>query len=254
MLCSLEARSMPQKVEGTASALSRSGILTARPEQPDLSRSTDEAAGRVSAAGLHRLGLDGARDGLVYIPRGYRSDTAAPLVLLLHGAGAAASDIMPRLTALADKYGLIVLAPDSRRSTWDLIVADYGADVAFIDQVLKRVFSHFRIDPEHIAIAGFSDGASYALSLGIVNGGLFTSVIAFSPGFAAEEERSGAPRIFVSHGVDDAVLPIGRCSRPIVTRLRQAGYAVVYHEFDGGHSIPPGMAEKAMEWFLGPAH
>jgi phospholipase/carboxylesterase len=254
VLCSLEARSMPETIENAAYSLSRSGVLTARPEETDLSRSTDEAARTGSAAGLHRLGLNGARDGLVYIPRGYRPQVAAPLVLLLHGAGAAASDIMPRLTALADKYGLIVLAPDSRRSTWDLILANYGADVAFIDQALRPVFSRFRVDPEHIAIAGFSDGASYALSLGIVNGGLFTNVIAFSPGFAAEEERSGAPRIFVSHGVEDTVLPIGRCSRPIVTRLRQAGYAVVYHEFDGRHSIPPGMAERAMEWFLGLAH
>src|SRR5207248_2137403 len=184
----------------------------------------------------------------------YRSAVAAPLVLLLHGAGAAARDIMPSLTALADKYGLLVLAPDSRRSTWDLILSGYGADVAFINQALKRVFSRFRVDPEHMAIAGFSDGASYALSLGIANGGLFTSVIAFSPGFAAEQKRSGAPRIFVSHGVGDAVLPIRRCSRPIVTRLGQAGYAVVYHELDGGHSIPAGIAEQAMQWFFGSAY
>ena len=31
--------------------------------------------------------------------------------------------------------------------------------------------------------SGFSDGASYALSLGAANGDLFTHIAAFSPGF-----------------------------------------------------------------------
>jgi len=52
-----------------------------------------------------------------------------------------------------------------------------------------------------VAIQGFSDGASYALSLGLTNGDLFTHVIAFSPGFAAPAEQRGRPRIYVSHGV-----------------------------------------------------
>src|SRR3712207_7974813 len=51
--------------------------------------------------------------------------------------------------------------------------------------------------------AGFSDGASYALSLGIPNGDLFTHLVAFSPGFAAPDGQRGHPRVFVGHGVDD---------------------------------------------------
>jgi predicted esterase len=35
-----------------------------------------------------------------------------------------------------------------------------------------------------LAVSGFSDGASYALSIGPANGDLFTHVMAFSPGFA----------------------------------------------------------------------
>jgi phospholipase/carboxylesterase len=34
-----------------------------------------------------------------------------------------------------------------------------------------------------VALGGFSDGASYALSLDLTNGDLFASLIAFSPGF-----------------------------------------------------------------------
>ncbi len=55
---------------------------------------------------------------------------------------------------------------------------------------------------------GFSDGASYALSIGLTNGDLFTHVVAFSPGFASPVTYTGKPPVFVSHGTHDEVLPI----------------------------------------------
>jgi hypothetical protein len=57
----------------------------------------------------------------------------------------------------------------------------------------------------------FSDGASYALTLGLTNGDLLDSVLAFSPGFAAPMVTHGAPRVSISHSDDDRVLPIDRC-------------------------------------------
>ena len=101
-------------------------------------------------------------------------------------------------------------------------------------------------------IGGFSDGASYALSLGIANGDVFDSVVAFSPGFEASELRNGQPRFFVSHGTADPVLPIDRCSRRIVPALEEAGYAVTYHEFDGGHTVPDSIQTKVVDWLQSP--
>jgi predicted esterase len=40
---------------------------------------------------------------------------------------------------------------------------------------------------------GFSDGASYALSLGLANGDLFTHVLGFSPGFMRVPRHVGRP-------------------------------------------------------------
>jgi phospholipase/carboxylesterase len=45
--------------------------------------------------------------------------------------------------------------------------------------------------------------ASYALSLGIANGNLFSHVLAFSLGFLAPASQTGSPRIFVSNGTQD---------------------------------------------------
>ena len=130
-----------------------------------------------------------------------------------------------------------------------MLIGGYGQDVTAIDRALERTFSSHTVDPARVAIGGFSDGASYALSLGLTNGDLFTHVLAFSPGFAASARRVGSPRIFVSHGTRDAVLPIDRCSRRILPTLRRAGYDVTYREFDGGHAVPPEVAREAADWF-----
>jgi predicted esterase len=61
----------------------------------------------------------------------------------------------------------------------------------------------------------------------------------------------GQPRIFITHGVDDQVLPIERTSRRLQPRLREAGYDVVYEEFPGGHAVPVDHAQRALDWFIG---
>jgi len=174
-------------------------------------------------------------------------------VLMLHGAGGHAHHGLGVLGPLAEAHGVILLAPASRDRTWDVIVDGYGADVELIDRALAWVFSRYAVDAGRLAVGGFSDGASYALSLGIGNGELFTHVLAFSPGFVAPVEQQGAPDIFISHGTDDRVLPIGRCSRRIVPMLQRAGYAVEYREFTGGHTIPPAIGQEAVEWFIDPS-
>ncbi|HCF30160.1 MAG TPA: phospholipase [Cyanobacteria bacterium UBA11049] len=222
-----------------ASLAASEGRLRSRPSQPT----------EAGTPGLQPLRLDGERDGFLYVPNSYRPDRPAPLVLMLHGAGGDAEGALNILRELADPVGTILLAVDSRRQTWDIIMSQYGPDIAFMDRALAQTFSRYAIDNRRIAIAGFSDGASYALSVGITNGDLFTHVIAFSPGFMAPADQIGSPRLFISHGKRDNVLPIERCSRRIVPPLQQAGYEVLYQEFDGPHTVPAAISRKALEWF-----
>src|SRR5215217_3214490 len=135
-----------------------------------------------SPAGLRSLGSDtGSADGYLYIPAGYRPEKPAPLVLLLHGAGEDARDGLAQLRGQADDAGLVLLALGSRGPTWDSILGRgrYGADLAAIDRALGHAFSRCAVDPARVAVGGYSDGASYALSLGIANGDLFSHVLAF---------------------------------------------------------------------------
>ena len=179
---------------------------------------------------------------------GYVPDTDGPLqaVIVLHGAGGQAPRTLRLLQRFADDQHLLLVAPQSRQPTWDVIAGGYGPDVRNIDQLMTKVADDYPITGW--SVSGFSDGASYALSLGITNGDVFESVAAFSPGFEAAQVEHGHPRFFVSHGVDDRVLPIERCSRRLVPELRARGYQVQYTEFDGGHEVPPEMAEEAARW------
>ena len=217
------------------------GRLRARPGRP-----TGEPP-----IGLRYVGADdGARGGYLYVPAGYRDERPRPLVVLLHGAGEDARDGLAQLREHADAAGLILLALTSRGPTWDVVVGRgrYGSDVAALDRALDLVFSSYAVDPDRVAVGGYSDGASYGLSIGLTNGDLFTHVLAFSPGFMAPASRRGRPLVFVSHGSSDGWLPIDLCSRRIVPDLERGGYEVRYREFEGGHLVPPGIGREAVEW------
>jgi phospholipase/carboxylesterase len=214
--------------------------LTARPGSPTLTPTT----------GLSELGLGGNRDGILYVPQSYSEDTATPLFVALHGAGGAGSN-WASYYARAEDRGMIFLAPDSRSGTWDVIQGGYGPDVEFIDRALQHTFDHCRIDPARLALGGFSDGASYALSLGVSNGDLFSHLVAYSPGFITRIDPVGRPPVYVSHGTGDGILPVALSRDNIVPTLQNSGYDVTYEEFDGGHEVPAAISEAALDWFLG---
>jgi phospholipase/carboxylesterase len=223
---------------------SQSGVrLSARPGSPTGS----------PKIGASRLGIADGRDGILYVPESYSPDTPIPLFIGLHGAGGDA-DSWVSYHARAESRGMVLMATESRsKGTWDRIAnGSFGPDVRFLDRALKHVFDRCRIDPARIVLGGFSDGASYALSLGISNGDLFTRLVAFSPGsYYATDPIVGSPAMFVSHGREDTILPVTTTRDFIVPAFRDTGYDVTYEEFTGGHGVPAAIAEAALDWFLG---
>lgn len=221
-----------------------SGYLFARPSgQPTASAVTP---------GLQPLGVDVRRDGHIYVPQGYEPGVPLPMALLFHGYTGSARQGIELLRPHADERGILLVAVQSRKVTWDVVMeGDYGPDAAFVEAALESVFQRFAVDPQRLAIGGFSDGASYALSLGVINGDLFSHVMGFSPGSVEHGTRHGRPPIFIAHGTEDTVLSIDSCSRRIVPALEQDGYTVNYVEFNGPHSVPPTIAAAAVEWWLG---
>jgi phospholipase/carboxylesterase len=200
--------------------------------------------------GLHPLKLRAGRDALFYIPESARQFKKVPLLISLHGATRNSDRAIELFRKPANELGFAVLAPASEDRTWDAIGGSFGPDIAFINQSLAKALSMVAVEPARIAMAGFSDGASYSLSVGLANGDLFCAVFGFSPGFIIPGEFRGHPPVFISHGTADQILPIESCSRRIVPALKHSGYDVTYREFDGPHTLPPDIGMDAMRWFL----
>jgi phospholipase/carboxylesterase len=211
---------------------------------------TAAAAADTLRIGQQPLKLGSDRDGVLFVPKGYKDDVPAPLVLMFHGAGGTGLGVSYTF-GVADDLGVIVLAPDSRdEATWDFLVHGYGEDVEFIGLALKDTYARCHVDRKRMAIAGHSDGASYALSLGLGTGDTFGKIMAFSPGVMQPAEVHGKPKIFISHGLSDPIMPIDVTSRKFVPRLKGLGYDVTYREYEGRHGVTPAVVREGFEWFM----
>jgi phospholipase/carboxylesterase len=217
------------------------GRITARPHGPAKS-SADLPPGKPI-----NLGLDRERDAILYAPK---SPTNAPLPLLmfLHGATQSADDMAWYLDSAPDETGVAILAPNARATTWDAITDSFGPDVQFLNRALERVFEMVNVDASRLAIGGFSDGATYAISLGLINGDIFQRVLGCSPGFVIDGIARGKPSFFISHGTQDNILPIDRCGRQVANALKDRAYEVTFREFNGRHEIPGDVMREGLRW------
>lgn len=208
------------------------------------------------APGTHALGLGsmslrwGWRDGRLHVPGRARSGSPVPLLVLLHGGGGRESDFHFAFP-IAEEFGVALVTLDSRDNTWDAIDSPWGPDVKSIDAALRRTFASVAIDPSRLALGGASDGGFYALSLGVVNGDLFTHLVAVAPGYMAPPAPSvGRPRVFLAHGSRDRVYSVSS-SRRLVPSLKDGGYDVLYREYDAPHSMTVPMLRDVLEWLVG---
>jgi phospholipase/carboxylesterase len=202
--------------------------------------------------GQSRLGLsDDIRDGTLYIPKSYKPGTPMPLLIMLHGFSGW-GDSQRSLFALAEELGFIVITPESRDITWGKEAPGFDQDVRYIGAAFRHVGSIANVDFDRVALGGQSDGAGYALSMGLAYGDTFNHLIVLAGGGLIEPiRRKGMPKIFIAHGVKDATMPIDVSGRKNVAQLTKEGYDVKYHEHEGGHGTPREIVRESIEWFLG---
>ena len=219
------------------SLLGRMSCEHAEPTQPPL------------PPGRHRLGIAEERDAVLYVPAGI-GPAPVPMLVMFHGADGFPEKVLPFIEPHADTHGFLVLAPHSTFPTWDIVIGGNGPDLERLQQALAAVSARYRIRRDRLAFAGFSDGASYALSVGITNGDIASHVIAFSGGFMSLFMQEGAPKVFIAHGVADEQLPVQTSGRTHAAKLKAAGYDVEYVEFNGIHVIHPPIVAEAIRFFL----
>jgi phospholipase/carboxylesterase len=246
-------RTLAAEVAALCAAPSLLGCVssTGESDEDDLGRLRTRYAAATESLGPgeHPLGLRSPRDGVLYLPPQYRPDQPIPLLLVLHGAGGSGQRIVQRFKTFADGLGIAFVAPDSADATWDRLDR-LVTDVRFIDRSLAIAYRRINVRPGSLGVAGFSDGASYALAVGLTNGDVVGRILAMSPGFCSPAQERGKPALYVTHGTRDDILPIDVCSRTIVPALQRAGYPVEYKEFDGGHETPSEICQPAFEWLI----
>jgi phospholipase/carboxylesterase len=199
-----------------------------------------------------------------YLPKG-RTGAASPVLVALHGAGGQAADVLTSFRDLADANGVVLVIPQSAKGTWDMVedlksrlgvelnvTPRYGKDLKAIDTALADLFGRVAVDPARVGIMGFSDGATYALSVGTANPQLFRQIVAFSPGPAFLGKSAADQFVFISHGENDKVLPF-TTTRGHVAKLRVKKVPIAFERFDGGHEVPKAIKEKAFAFLRDPA-
>lgn len=231
---------------------------TATPAREQTGSLPTEATGRLQArphppslgAASGPLGL-ARRDADLFVPDGLEPGTPAPLLLALHGATQSGLSILRTLRAEAQRRGVVIVAPDSRGRTWTLDDGGpIGANAAFIDRALAATFDRVLIERARIAVIGFSDGASYALSTGMVNGDLFSHVLAHAPLRFEASVSVGRPRFFISIGRNDDVSGPTNVEG-MAQQLEAFGYDVALHRHRGGHQIGRRGLREGLDRFLG---
>jgi phospholipase/carboxylesterase len=221
--------------------------------EPAAAQTTAPAPGATDALpyGASPLGLsDDGRDGVIYVPKSYRELTPAALLVMLHGF-AGWADEMKSTFALAEEFGVVVVAPESRALTWGQAAPGFDPDVKFISAAYRKVTRLINVDPDRVALGGRSDGAGYALSMGLAYGDIFNHIIVFSGGLMNAIRRKGTPKLFIAHGTNDRQMPIELTGRKYAATLKEEGYDVTYREYDGGHATPPAVARAAFTWLVG---
>jgi phospholipase/carboxylesterase len=200
--------------------------------------------------GRNGLGIAGERDAVLFVPTGLDEHAPVALFVMFHGAGGFPEKVLPFIEEHAERDKFLILTPHSMYPTWDIVIGGSGPDLERLHRALMEVTSRYRIDRDHLAFAGFSDGASYALSIGITNGDIASHVIAFSGGFMSIFTQEGDPKVFIAHGLVDEQLSIETSGRANATKLKAAGYDVQYVEFNGAHAIQPVIVDMAIEFFF----
>ena len=227
---------------------------------PDLALTTDSVA-PTAGPGVQKVG----EHAFFYRPSGATS-LPRPLIVLLHGAGMSARDFLDGARAEADRCGCLLLSVQSTGATWDTIgmvrkaAKDgrasrdqlFGADAGRVEQALSAVLRSPDADSRSVMLFGFSDGASYALSLGLANPSIFRGVIAVAPGFHLEPAAiDPRQRLFVAHSPTDRILSFERTRDDTVTSLRNAGFAVRFRPFEGGHRVDKSVLAEGVDFVLG---
>ncbi|MEI5522385.1 RICIN domain-containing protein [Streptomyces brasiliscabiei] len=227
------------------------------------------------ASGTHTIQSGGkSRSFILRVPAGYDNSRPYRLVFAFHWRGGTAGDVASGGTSGSawSYYGqqeqsgnsAILVAPQGLGNGWGNAG---GEDVAFVDDMIRRIEGGLCVNPGQRFATGFSWGGGMSYALACSRANVFRAVAVISGAQISGCDGGSQPIAYLGiHGIGDSVLSIGQgrslrdkfvgnngCtpqsprepapgSRTHITTAYsgcRAGYPVRWAAFDGGHIPGP---------------
>ncbi|HEX4773259.1 MAG TPA: dienelactone hydrolase family protein [Bryobacteraceae bacterium] len=189
---------------------------------------------------------------------GLEVSQARLVLVLLHGRGASAEDILSLGPSLADDAAY--LAPQAANHTWypNSFLAPRDRNEPFLSSALRKVLSIVKdletkgIGSERIAICGFSQGACLSSEFGATHPKRYAGLIAFTGGLigppgadlAHSGDLAGTP-VFLGSGDPDPHVPWERVAESAGI-FKAMGASVTLAHYPGmPHTVSPAELKSA---------
>ncbi len=214
----------------------------------------------------------GPHRAVLLTPDEIDDDRTYPLITVLHGAGRQDEMLLKGCQGEPERRQAFFLIPRSLHMTWDLIALGVSGgaaldpaagsptserpDLDFLEYAYDLIWRRFPVDPERQGLLGYSDGASYGLSLGLSNPDIFRAVMAWAAGFLAIDgnaipEGARKPPIYLEYGTHDELFDFDQVAKPMRHNLLELGYEVSFHADQGGRHWPSStFQDEALDWFF----
>lgn len=200
-----------------------------------------------------------------------RMRDGVPVLVLMHGRGAAPSDLvglgswLPEDVAVVFPRAPYEAAPWGYGPGWAWYRFEGGARPepesfrgaqAELGSLLEALPDRLGVEPGAVVLGGFSQGGTMSLGYALRRPGEVAGVLNFS-GFVPEHPdvtvtpaTAGGTPIFWGHGTADPAIPIALAERGRAA-LRTAGAALEARDYAMGHGITPSEVKDAVAWLEG---
>jgi len=193
---------------------------------------------------------------LVREPQNITSKT--PLLILLHGYGSNEEDLFSFTPTLPEDWLIVSfrapLNSEYGGYSWydiDLMNVENRIDIPQAKEALSKILenimkvsNHYGLTDNETHLAGFSQGGILTYSLALQNPELFTKIACLScypedrllENIVKDKKKLERLRFFVSHGIDDAVIPVDWAKKGAELLYDLSCY-FSFREYMSGHGV-----------------
>jgi polyhydroxybutyrate depolymerase len=176
----------------------------------------------VPAKSCTKAAVGGDRAVAVHVPPSYKCDTAAPLVILLHGYSASGllQETYFKVAAESDKRGFLYLNPDGTKDPsgnqfWNAtdsccnFAKSTVDDSAYVSGLITEMQAEYNVDPKRVYVMGHSNGGFMSYRMACEHGDQIAAVATLAGAMWADMSKCPAKSpvsVLQIHGTSDAVI------------------------------------------------